>query len=302
MTQQGQGEDLAPKNPFEGLTYGSYLKVPELLDLQHCLTGDRSHDELLFIVIHQAYELWFKQILFELETVRDRLDHDDFIEARRLLDRVAAIERVLVQQIHLLETMRPRDFCAFRAALHPASGFQSVQFREVEFLTGLKRPSYLRYLAEGSPERAALERRLGEPSLGDALRGALARAGFEIPSELNMDDGDAVREASRALLPIYAEPDTHSAIYQLLEALVAHDQWLLIWRFHHVRVVERVIGSKPGTGGSPGVPYLESTLRHRAFPLLWAARSFLDDSDYFAGYAEGGQSVTGCPLHGGPQE
>lgn len=290
---------LEPEHPFEGLTYGTYLKVPELLNLQHCLTGERSHDELLFITIHQAYELWFKQILFELDTVCDLLRRDNFIEARRLLDRVAAIEQVLVQQIHLLETMRPRDFCAFRAALTPASGFQSVQFREVEFLSGLKRPAYLRYLPEDSPERAALQRRLEQESLRDVLQQALERAGFPIPHDLDLDNLEAVRQAAQVLLPIYAEPEQHAPIYHLLEALVAHDQWILIWRFHHVRVVERVIGSKAGTGGSPGVPYLESTLAHRAFPLLWAARSFLDDHALFEGYASP-EGAGGCPLHSGP--
>jgi tryptophan 2,3-dioxygenase len=276
--------DLAPQDAFEGLTYGSYLRVPELLDLQHMVV-ERSHDEHLFIVIHQAYELWFKQILYELDTVVRLLRRKDWGEAAHLILRVVAIERVLVDQIHILETMRPRDFCHFRSALKPASGFQSVQFREVEFMTGLRDARYLRFLAEGSPERAQLERRLNEPSLGEVFFDALRAEGFAIP-EVVEPDTPSWDAAVAALLPIYAEPEQHDALYRVCEALVEHDEWIGIWRYHHVRVVERIIGSKYGTGGSHGVRYLESTLSKRALPLLWAVRTYLDESSLFATYQE----------------
>lgn len=276
--------DLAPQSPFTGLTYGSYLKVPELLELQQTVV-ERSHDEHLFIVIHQAYELWFKQILVELDTVVKLLRRRDWDEATHLVKRVVAIEKVLVDQIHILETMRPRDFCHFRSALKPASGFQSVQFREVEFLSGLKNPAYLKFLPEGSPERAALQKRLDEPTLGEVLFDALTEAGFAVPAEPEPDT-EAWDAAVATLLPIYAEPDTHASLYGLLEALVEHDEWVGIWRYHHVRVVERIIGSKYGTGGSHGVRYLASTLSKRALPLLWAVRTYLDESSLFATYQE----------------
>src|SRR5256714_8339747 len=145
------------------LSYGTYLKVPELLALQQRLS--KEHDELLFIVAHQAYELWFKVILFELEAVRDFIDADDVFTARHLLHRVCVIEKLLVEQIEVLETMSPQDFLAFRSELAPASGFQSVQFRELEFLSGLKNPAYLKRLEADGEERSRLERRPGQPAL-----------------------------------------------------------------------------------------------------------------------------------------
>jgi tryptophan 2,3-dioxygenase len=270
-------------NPYAGLTYGSYLKVPELLSLQQPLVAERSHDEHLFIVIHQAYELWFKQVLFELDTVARHLELGNLAEARRLVDRVGVIQRVLVEQIHILETMSPRDFCHFRMALTPASGFQSAQFRELEFLLGLREESYLRSFREGSPERARLEERLATPSLRDRVHELLRLAGFRIADDID-DSEESFAAAVRSLLPVWAEPEEHRALHDLCESLVSLDQWVAIWRFHHVRVVERVIGTKRGTGGSPGVRYLDSTLTRRAFPLLWAVRSYLDEHELFAKY------------------
>jgi tryptophan 2,3-dioxygenase len=278
-----RGASLAPTQPFGPLTYGSYLKVPELLQLQRLLVPERSHDELLFIIIHQAYELWFKQILFELDTVARLIPLGELREARRLIERVVAIERLLVDQIHILETMTPRDFCHFRQGLAPASGFQSIQFREVEFLSGVRDPHYLRYLAEGSDERAALQRRLDAPSLRDILYGWLRQQGFAIAADPDADD-TSLRSSAEALLPVYRDIEAHAEVYDLCEALVSHDEWLVFWRFHHVRVVERIIGFKPGTGGSHGVRYLDSTVSKRAFPVLWAARALLDESELFAGY------------------
>jgi tryptophan 2,3-dioxygenase len=286
-------DEVSLPNPLEGLTYGTYLRVPELLSLQHPVVGDKSHDEMLFIVIHQAYEIWFKQILFELDTVAVLVARGEIAEARRLTDRVVAIERVLVDQIHILETMLPRDFLHFRQALRPASGFQSAQFREVEFLSGLKDARYLRYYAEGSPEHAALSRRFAAPTLRDVLYTALRAQGYDVSDDADTDQ-NAFDRAVQSLLPIYRDVEKHFDLYHLCEALVAHDQWIAIWRFHHVRVVERVIGSKPGTGGSPGVGYLESTLNKRALPLLWAVRSSLSDEDLFGAYRS--PTHNGCPV------
>ena len=157
------------------LSYGSYLKVPELLSLQRGLSQE--HDELLFIVAHQAYELWFKVILFELEAARDRIDADDVFFARHYLHRVYVIEKLLVEQIEVLETMSPQDFLAFRSQLAPASGFQSVQFREIEFLSGLKQPGYVARLEVTDEEKARLRRRLAEPSVDDAFRALIQRRG-----------------------------------------------------------------------------------------------------------------------------
>jgi tryptophan 2,3-dioxygenase len=280
-------DELSPREVFAKLTYGTYLKVPELLELQEPRVPGRSHDELLFIIIHQAYELWFKQILFELDTVQRLLARGNLKEARRLGDRVIAIMKVLVEQIHVLETMTPRDFCHFRAALTPASGFQSIQFREVEFLCGLKVERYLQYLDASSPEHAKLRERLDAPSLRDTLYDVLRSKGFSIPDATD-EDSDAFDAAVRSLLPVYSETEQWFDLYQLLETLVAIDQWLGIWRYHHVRVVERIIGSKWGTGGSPGVKYLAATLSKRAFPLLWAVRSYLDEDSLFATYVAPG--------------
>jgi tryptophan 2,3-dioxygenase len=237
------------------LSYGTYLKVPDLLKLQHGLS--REHDELLFIVAHQVYELWFKVVLFELEAARDRIEADDVFFARHYLRRVHVIERVLVEQIEVLETMSPQDFLAFRSQLAPASGFQSVQFREIEFLSGLKEPKYLARL-EATPEEAArLRKRLEEPSLDDAFRGLLGRRG------------------SPSLLDVFRDRERHGDLFDLCEALLDHDEAFAHWRARHVLMVERQIGGKTGTGGSTGAQYLRTTLDKRFYPELWDVRSQL---------------------------
>ncbi|MFP4600451.1 MAG: tryptophan 2,3-dioxygenase [Persicimonas sp.] len=262
------------------LSYGSYLKVPELLELQQLESDPPAHDELLFIIIHQAYELWFKLILSELDSARDAMRADDPYEAARLLSRVLKIEDLLVQQIHILETMTPRDFLSFRAALMPASGFQSAQFREVEFVSGMKAGGeVMKNMQMLEEERERLERRLEEPSLRTEFYELLERMGYDVavPTEGEEPDEELNEQILDGLHPIYESPEKHHHIYNLAEALVSHDQNILLWRFHHVRVVERLIGTKPGTGGSAGVDYLSSTLSKRAFPLLWEVRGHLSD-------------------------
>ena len=237
------------------LSYGSYLKVPELLSLQRGLSQE--HDELLFIVAHQAYELWFKVILFELEAARDRIDADDVFFARHYLHRVYVIEKLLVEQIEVLETMSPQDFLAFRSQLAPASGFQSVQFREIEFLSGLKQPGYVARLEVTDEEKARLRRRLAEPSVDDAFRALIHRRG------------------APSLLEVYRDRERHGDLFDLAEALVDHDEAFAEWRARHVLMVERQIGGKTGTGGSTGAQYLRTTLDKRFYPELWEVRSQL---------------------------
>ena len=270
--------------PYGKLSYGTYLKVPELLDLQQPLSENEAHDELLFIIIHQAYELWFKQILFEFEAVAEAIDRDDSFEAGRLLRRVHKIENLLVHQIHILETMTPRDFLSFRSALNPASGFQSVQFRELEFITGIKSEKVLKSVQCSDEEAARLRRRLDEPSVRERFFRLLQRKGFdvEIPPEGGAElEGELLDRTLQELLRLYKHPEDYFNLYTLAESLVQHDQNLLLWRYHHVRVVERLIGAKMGTGGSAGVRYLESTLTKRAFPLLWSARGLMSDEEFY---------------------
>src|ERR1700730_2274670 len=237
------------------LSYSSYLKIPELLDLQDGLSHE--HDELLFIVAHQVYELWFKVVLDELEATRGRVDADDIFFARHHLHRVHVIERLLVEQIEVLETMSPQDFLAFRSQLAPASGFQSVQFREIEFLSGLKDAKYLARI-EGSPEEMSrLQRRLEERSLTDAFHALVQRRG------------------SPTLLDIFRDRDRYGDLFALCEGLLDHDEAFAHWRARHVLMVERQIGSKAGTGGSSGAQYLRSTLDKRFSPELWEVRSQL---------------------------
>ncbi|HEX2295296.1 MAG TPA: tryptophan 2,3-dioxygenase family protein [Actinomycetota bacterium] len=250
------------------LSYGSYLKVPELLDLQRLQSDPPAHDELLFVVVHQVYELWFKQLLFELESIRDLMAANEPLGARHLFERVMTIEEVAITQIRVLETMAPHDFLEFRTHLAPASGFQSVQFREIEFLSGLKDPRYVERVSESPAERARLEKRLAEPTLWDAYCSMLEVRGHPMPS----DDAEARRTT---LLKITRDRAAHPDEYYVAEALLEHDQHFAVWRSRHVLMVERQIGTKSGTGGSTGAPYLRSTLDKRFYPELWDLRSYL---------------------------
>jgi tryptophan 2,3-dioxygenase len=222
----------------------------------------------LFIVIHQIYELWFKQLIFEIESVRNAmLDHKGS-RARHLLDRVHTIERVVIEQVAVLETMSPQDFLEFRTHLAPASGFQSRQFREIEFLSGLKDDRYLNRLALDEEGLAVLKRRLDEPTLWDAFCSFLEGSELAMPP-----DDEAERRAS--LLTMARDRERYEDEYSLSEALLTHDELFSLWRQRHVLMVERMIGSKTGTGGSTGASYLKTTLDKRFFPELWALRSYL---------------------------
>lgn len=249
------------------LTYGSYLRLEQLLSAQVLESDPPAHDELLFITIHQVYELWFQQLLHELTAAREAMAAGRLFQARHLLSRVAVIERVLIEQIDVLETMTPQDFLAFRDRLAPASGFQSVQFRELEFLSGAKDPGFLqRFRGLTDAERARLERRLAEPTLWDAYLGVLAATGLPV------HDDAAVLASLRA---VATDRDTHGEAWELAERLLEHDAAAARWRARHVSMVERQIGTKSGTGGSTGAPYLRSRLDLRYYPLLWEMRGGL---------------------------
>lgn len=236
--------------------------------MQRLLSDPPAHDELLFIVIHQVYELWFNELIFELESTRSLIEAGDPRRARHLLDRVHTIERVLIEQIAVLETMSPRDFLEFRSNLSPASGFQSLQFREIEFISGLKDPEYVRRLDLDAEQERRLRARLEEPTLWDAFCGFLDERGLPMPA-----DDVTARRAS--LVQMANEPDKWAEEYALSEALLTHDELISLWRQRHVLMVERQIGSKTGTGGSTGASYLRTTLDKRFFPELWELRSYL---------------------------
>jgi len=266
--------------PAEGeaqLSYGSYLKVPELLDLQHLLSSPQQHDEMLFIIIHQVHELWFKQMLHELDAVTGCIDGSDVLGAHRLLRRCIEIQRVLVEQVNVLETMTPNDFLTFRDELMPASGFQSAQFRELEFLCGRKNERQLEHHESGSQARTALEHRLARPTLGERFDALVDRRVAASP-ELSRDDDAVAADLSprvRALIRLYQKPQSDYELYLLAEALIEFDEMFYIWRLRHIAMVERMIGSKPGTGGSEGVAYLRTTLGQKFFPDLWELRTGL---------------------------
>ncbi|MCB9642826.1 MAG: tryptophan 2,3-dioxygenase [Myxococcales bacterium] len=261
------------------LTYNDYLKVPELLELQVTQSNPTQHDEMLFIVIHQTYELWFKLILQEVGNCAERMKKQQILQARHFLDRCVQIMRVLVQQIHILETMRPVDFLSFRDHLKPASGFQSVQFRELEFAAGLKNPAYLRFFDDRPELKARLEQRLQEPDLRDIFYGMLRDLGLDVPENIDpkhlAETPEDHARLMRVLVHIYRNPLDQMPLYLLTESMVDFDSQLAHWRDHHVRVVSRVIGLKPGTGGSSGVDYLERTTRKQCFPQLWEVRTRL---------------------------
>jgi len=257
------------------LDYGGYLRLAHLLDLQHAQSDPAHHDELLFIVIHQVYELWFKQLLHELDTIVDLLGSDDTLEAHRLLHRCIEIERLLIQQLTVLETMTPNDFLQFRDHLRPASGFQSAQFRAIEFRSGLKDAAQLPNFHEDGSERVELERRLGEPTVLDAFWGMLERRGFELDSANAAPDERERARRMRALVAIYENSREHRDLYLLAEAMLDYDELFVAWRQRHVQMAERMIGAKPGTGGSDGVGYLRSTTSRRFFNELWDVRSHI---------------------------
>jgi tryptophan 2,3-dioxygenase len=246
-------------NAQEPRSYGSYLRVPELLRLQSPLSDPEVHGELLFIIVQQTQELWFKQILHELRPIIDLLGRGELEEATHMLDRVNRILRILAQEVEILETLPPAEFQHFRGLLKTASGFESEQFRLLELASGLDDDAYLR-LASHALDLDGFRREWPH---------TLARAFVDA---LHGIDPDPVQ----ALVRVYADPSAYPDLYRLAEALSDYEGLFAAWRFHHMRLVDRVIGGRsPGTGGSPGARYLMQTLRYRFFPALWEARNEL---------------------------
>lgn len=257
------------------LSYNSYLRVADLIALQDLQSSPAHHDELLFITIHQTYELWFKQILHEIDAAINFIAADKFVAATRTLARVVEIEKVLVAQIHVLETMTPIDFLGFRDALNPASGFQSMQFREIETASGLKDERVLKAFAEDDFAQTRLRQRLHAVSLSDAFYFALTRAGFDVATDNETAAPEVYARRVRAVVKLLTDYEHHAALSNLAEMLIAHDEQIVLWRTHHVVMVERMLGTKPGTGGSSGVGYLQSTLSKKIYPEMWQARTHL---------------------------
>ena len=261
------------------LSYNKYLRVPDLINLQDCLSDPVHHDELLFITVHQAYELWFKQILHELDAAIILLGEDRLPAATRAIKRTVDIEKLLVNQIHILESMTPISFLSFRDELNPASGFQSMQFREIEFSSGLKDPRILNEFASDSFAHERLKTRASNPSLADAFYLALERRGLDAPADEGDDDDlkkQRYEKRTRAILEILTHFEERYEEFQLSEALLEHDEYFALWRSHHIKMVERMVGAKRGTGGSEGIGYLKTTLDKKFFPELWEARTYLD--------------------------
>ena len=259
---------------MDPVTYSSYLGLDEILGAQRPRSDEP--DEMLFIIVHQVYELWFKQVLHELRRVRATLAAGDGAGALASLKRVLTILKTLVAQVDVLETMTPTSFNSFRARLEAASGFQSRQFRELEFLLGHKRAEAVAAHPAGSAARAALEALMAESSVFDALLHYLSKQGYAI------SDAMLARDVRAPLKPSPAVQDVLLEVYrrnefaaQVCERLVDFDEGLQEWRYRHVKMVERTIGAKPGTGGSPGAAYLRQTLFQPLFPDLWEIRSRL---------------------------
>jgi len=264
------------------LSYSGYLHVSQLLELQERLCDPPMHDEMQFIVVHQVYELWFRLALHEIDEVQRLLragSDEDVRNATRLLYRIREILKIGIAQLHILETMRPADFMVFRSRLNPASGFQSVQFREIECALGLKDPKLASYTS-ADPRHSQLQIRLESESIRDVFHELLRNRGFDVTAPNDDRSEEDAGKTLSAFRVIYDDPDSHSPLYELCEALVEVDEHLILWRRHHVMMVERQIGDKPGTGQGvtgdlDGIRYLSTTLAKKVFPDLWSVRSVL---------------------------
>ena len=259
------------------LTYGSYLEVEKLLSLQKPLSDGPAHDEMLFVIIHQTYELWFKQVLHEVDHLMGLMARCEGSKIPHTIKRIRTIFKVLVSQWDILETMTPMEFLSFREKLQTASGFQSLQFRELEFAFGYKRKELLAAQEEGSPGYKRLLHRLEQPSVWDGFLVLLSGAGYPVPKErlecISDEPTVPSKEIQRILGDVYRSDPKMCGI---CEALVDVDEGVQEWRYHHVKMVERVLGAKPGTGGSSGAGYLRGTLFKPFFPDLWAIRSDME--------------------------
>ncbi len=255
------------------LTYANYLDLEKLLTLQQPRSSPPEHDEMLFIIIHQTYELWFKQLLHEFEKIKSAFSAGDLFSAIHSFKRTRTIMKVLVAQVDILETMTPASFSSFRDRLETASGFQSIHFRELEFVLGYKRDSTLKYARPDFPGYDRLEQRLTERTVIDHFYDFLAVRGAQIPAELKNRDlsqaNIANEQVQKEILSLYKSSPEVSILFELMTDF---DEGLQEWRYRHIKLVERTIGAKKGTGGSPGVPFLKESLFKPIFPDLWAIR------------------------------
>lgn len=258
------------------MRYDEYLEINALLQLQNGRSDGPEHDEMLFIIIHQVYELWFKQVLHEVDYLVRLLAADDLNRAVHTLRRILTILKTMVAQVDILETMTPQEFLSFRGYLDTASGFQSAQFRELEFALGHKRPSMMHHHAANPTAHERLTARYHAPTLWDAILHLLARQGYAIPA------AQLARDVTQPIQPDAAVQEALLALYtadpmlaRLCERLVDLDEGIQEWRYRHVKMVERTIGRKTGTGGSSGADYLRQTLFHPLFPDLWEIRGQL---------------------------
>ena len=259
------------------MTYARYLDLDTLLSAQN--TQSDMGDEMLFMIIHQTKELWLKQIIRELYLAKSQNAEDHLVPAYKAMARVSRIQAVMTMSWDVLSTMTPSDYTRFRDELGPSSGFQSDQFRTVEYLLGMKDKGFLKYQEDRPEAQAAMRKALENPGVWDDAIAALSRAGFDIPdSHLHRDWSkpyEPCAEVEQAFLTVYRNTDTYWELYQLAEKLVDLDDALATWRHKHVVTVERIIGGKMGTGGTSGVSYLQSTISKRAFPELWSLRTQL---------------------------
>lgn len=259
------------------MTYARYLALDTLLDSQH--PRSELDDEMLFIIIHQTKELWLKQIIREMRFAKQQIAVDALVPAYKALARISRIQAVMTLSWDVLSTMTPSDYTRFRHVLGPSSGFQSDQFRTVEYMLGLKDKAFLKYQEDRPAAKAAMQAALDQPSIWDGAIAALARAGFDIEPDL-LDRDFAIshqpsEQVEAAFLTVYRNPEKYWELYQLAEKLVDLDDAMATWRHKHVLTVERIIGGKMGTGGTAGVSYLQSTISKRAFPELWSLRTQL---------------------------
>jgi tryptophan 2,3-dioxygenase len=254
------------------ITYSQYLALDDLLACQRPLS-DRP-DEMLFVIIHQTKELWLKQIVHEVGLAQRLIRAGEVEPAYKSLARVSRIQTVMTLSWDVLATLTPADYLSFRERLGSSSGFQSWQFRYLEFMLGLKDRAFLAFHPEGSEARTSLEAALAAPSLYDDVLGRLAAAGFDIPAATAGPRAPSAA-VEAAWLAVYRDTDRYWALYELGEKLMDLDDGLLTWRHKHVLTVERIIGRKRGTGGTEGVGYLQKTLERRCFPELWSVRTLL---------------------------
>lgn len=254
------------------LTYAGYLQIDELLSLQRARSDPPEHDEMLFIVIHQTYELWFKLMLHEIEKIKRDFSGNDLYGALHTFKRLRTVMKTLVAQLDILETMTPMSFTSFRDRLEDASGFQSVQFRELEFVLGFRRRETLKYHTDPSAVRT-LKSRLQERSLVDDFHDFLAQQGVSIPASLRLRSPESSSEPNESVQDgLFTLYTTRGELAILFESMMDFDEGLQEWRYRHVKLVERTIGNKRGTGGSPGVAFLKQSLFKPIFPNLWAIR------------------------------